>query len=84
MPLITFQVESDGDCVTCVYHSAVETAAHPHLTHAAVGAPIAGHFQEYDVYDEAGSYLGLLGSNGHYTAAASVPHEAYSQYDGYY
>ncbi|XP_034230713.1 cuticle protein 7-like [Thrips palmi] len=60
----------------------VETA-HPHLTHAALSAP-AGHFQEYDVYDEAGSYLGLLGSNGHYTAAASAPHEAYSQYDGYY
>ncbi|XP_052130374.1 cuticle protein 19-like [Frankliniella occidentalis] len=55
---------------------------HPHLTQASIGAP--AHFQEYDVYDEAGSYLGLLGSNGQYTAAASAPHEAYSQYDGYY
>lgn len=61
----------------------VEAPAHPHLTQAAIGAS-AGHYQEYDVYDEAGSYLGLLGSNGHYTAAASAPHEAYSQYDGYY
>ena len=67
----------------------VEAAAHPHphLTQAAISAPV-GHYQEYDVYDEAGSYLGLLGSNGHYTAAAAAPqaheHEAYSQYDGYY
>lgn len=61
----------------------VEAAAHPHLTQAAISAP-AGHYQEYDVYDESGSYLGLLGSNGHYTAAATAPHEAYSQYDGYY
>lgn len=67
-------------------YPAVEAAAHPHLTQAISGPSAHGaHFQEYDVYDESGSYLGLLGSNGQYTAAAlHEPHEAYSQYDGYY